>query len=189
MTLSEELRREALGAYARLGGGWPVPLAGGIWWLTLAYAATRLSPQDWALVAFVTSGTIFPMALLIARLAGNDFIRDRTALSSLLLPAFVGMLLFWPGAIVAYFHAPDLVPLILAIGMSGHWPVIGWSYGRAGLFIGHCLVRAVAVTTLWLTVPDDRWLSISLAVATIYAVTVAILLVDSRAVRRQLAAR
>jgi len=52
--------------------------------------------------------------------------RDKTAVMDALWPAFVSMLLFWPIAISAYWTYPQLVPLVLAIGMSIHWPVIGW---------------------------------------------------------------
>ncbi|NRA29571.1 MAG: hypothetical protein HRU11_04850 [Parvularculaceae bacterium] len=187
MDLQKALQHERLSSYARLGGGWPVPLAGGLWWVGLAYASTVFGLRDWLLVAFVTTGAIFPVALLIAKLAGNPFIKDRTALTSLLVPAFVGMLLFWPGAITAYYEAPELAVMLLAIGMSVHWPVIGWSYGRAPIFLAHCLVRAVAVTAIWWAAPDVRVLGISLVVAAIYFVTVAVLMIDSRMVRSRLA--
>jgi len=186
MELQRELLHERLASYARLGGGWPVPMAGGVWWVTLAYAATELSLQNWLLTAFITTGTIFPMALLIAKLAKNPFMKDRTAVQTLLVPAFVSMLLFWPGAMTAYYTAPELAPMLLAIGLSVHWPVIGWSYGRAPLFIAHCVIRAVAVTAIWWLAPDQRVLGISLVVAAIYFLTVAALLIDSRLVSRQL---
>lgn len=186
MELQRELLRERLASYARLGGGWPVPFAGGLWWVTLAYAAKELSLTNWTLTAFITTGTIFPLALLIAKLAKNPFMQDRTAVQTLLVPAFVAMLLFWPSAITAYYAAPELAPMLLAIGMSAHWPIIGWSYGRAPLFIAHCLIRAVAVTAIWWLAPDQRLLGISLAVAGIYFATVAALLIDSRLVARQL---
>jgi uncharacterized protein DUF7010 len=66
-----------------------------------------------------------------------------------LWPAFVSMLLFWPIAISAYWTYPQLVPLVLAIGMSIHWPLIGWTYGRTAIYTAHAVVRAVACFVLW----------------------------------------
>ena len=51
----------------------------------------------------------------------------------------------------------QLVPLVLAIGMSLHWPVIGWSYGRTTLFAAHAVVRAIVVFLIWWLVPDGRF--------------------------------
>jgi hypothetical protein len=92
---------------------------------------------------------MFPVAMLLARLLRNDFMRDRTAVSDLLFPAFTSMMLFWPIAITAWWTYPPLVPLILGIGMSIHWPVIGWTYGRTAIYTAHAVVRAIACFVLW----------------------------------------
>ena len=39
--------------------------------------------------------------------------------------AMGAMLLFWPGAIAAMWNDTALAPLLIAIGMPGHWPVLG----------------------------------------------------------------
>ena len=128
--LRQALLAERNAAFLRLRGGYPIPLAGAIWWTLLGLAGYKLTPHTWGLLAFVTSGTIFPLALLLARIFGVDFMRDRTAVAEATFPALTAMLLFWPAAIAAYWTYPQLVPLILAVGMAGAWLVIGWTYGR-----------------------------------------------------------
>ena len=186
--LAAALKAERLASYARLRGGWPIPLAGAIWWTALAVLGTQLHPYYWSVVAFVSSGLIFPIALLLGRLGGVAFMRDRTAVTGVLLPAFVSMLLFWPIAIAALWEANQLTPLVLAVGMSIHWPVIGWSYGRLAPFIAHAIGRAVASFLVWQLVPDQRFVLVPAVVAAAYFATVAVLFFDSASVRRKLAA-
>ena len=180
MDLTSALRAERVASYTRLRGGYPVPLAGAIWWTALGvWGHLAPSRHYWILGAFVSSGLIFPLALLLARLLRVDFMRDRTAVNDLLFPAFVGMLLFWPIAISAWWSHPELVPLILAIGMSIHWPVIGWTYGRPGLFSAHAIIRAVVCFIIWNWMPAHRFTTLPFAVAAIYAVTVIAIVVDT----------
>ena len=63
-------------------------------------------------------------------------------------------------AFAAYWNAPALAPLILAIGMSAHGPVVGWSYGRPALFSADAIVRTLAVFAIWVVFPAARktWL-------------------------------
>ncbi len=177
--LAKALKRERLASYGRLRGGFPVPLAGLIYWLVLGLAGYGLGLADWALLAFFASGAIFPLALLLARLFNNPFMKDRTAVSGVVGPAFVGMLLFWPMIAGAVQAGPELVPLILAIGMSAHWPVIGWSYGRVLIYSSHAIIRAGVVLFIWLVYPEARLTWLPLSVAAVYGGTVLVILIDS----------
>ncbi len=186
--LEKALRHDRLSSYARLRGGYPIPIAGTLYWLALGVCGYFFSLHNWSLIAFITSGTIFPVALQLAKLFRNDFMKDKAATGSLLFPAFASMLLFWPMAIAAFWTEQELVPLILAIGMSIHWPAIGWTYGRNHIFTGHAIVRALAVFLIWLFVPEGRTTLLPFAVAGIYAVTVAAILIDSNMIRKRLEA-
>lgn len=189
MTMEElraAVRRDQLASFVRLKGGFPVPLAGAIYWAALGVAGYRLGVDDWILVAFIFSGAIFPLALLLAKLFRCDFMKDKTATDDVLGPTFVGMLLFWPIAFAAYGTAPQLVPLILAIGMSQHWPVIGWSYGKPGIYTAHAVVRALGALAIWALMPDGRFTLIPFWVAAVYLATVAAIVI---AAKRAAAAR
>lgn len=184
--LRARLRDERLNHYVRLRGGYSVPLAGMIYWLGLGVLGYRLELADWAMAAFLSSGAIFPLALILSRMLNNPFMKEKSAVDSVLLPAFAAMLLFWCFIVAAGQEAPSLVPLILAVGMSLHWPVIGWSYGRTGIYTAHAVLRSLAATWIWLTFPEHRltWLPFSVAFA--YAATVVVIWIDSGVLARRM---
>jgi hypothetical protein len=87
------------------------------------------------------------------------------------------MLLFWIILLGASFlHAYELIPLILAVGMSMHWPVVGWSYNRTILYTAHALIRAGAVLFIFIQFPAHQLTWMPLAVAASYALVVILIL-------------
>lgn len=180
----EELKRQVLAdrlaSFVRLKGGYSVPLAGAVYWAALGLAGYRLDVETWILAAFFSSGMIFPLALLFAKILRNDFMKDKTATGDVLFPAFVSMLIFYPIAFAAFGAAPELVPLILAIGMSHHWPVIGWSYGKTGLYSAHAIIRAIGAVLIWAWLPEGRFTILPFFVAAVYVVTVVAILIAAK---------
>ena len=106
--------------------------------------------------------------------------KDKTATGDVLGPAFTSMLLFYPIAFSAFWAAPELVPLIVAIGMSQHWPIIGWGYGKPGLYGAHAVVRAIGAFVIWNWLPDGRFTWLPFWVAVVYLVTVAAIIIEAR---------
>lgn len=176
--MKADLLRRRHASYIRLRGGFPIPLAGAVYWFALAIAGLSLDLAHWSQLAFFGSGAIFPLALLMAKIFKNNFMKDKGIVDSVLLPTFISMLLFWPMLIAAIKTEPELVTLILAIGMSLHWPVIGWSYGRSALFSAHAIFRALIVLFLWFYVPDARLTWLPLSVGIIYLITVLAIFLD-----------
>ena len=178
--LRAAIRRDQLASFVRLKGGYTFPLAGAVYWAALGVAGHSLPVETWILVAFIFSGAIFPLALLLSTLLRVNFMKDRTATGDVLGAAFTSMLLFYPIAFAAYGHAPQLVPLILAIGMSQHWPIIGWSYGKPALYSAHAIIRALGATAIWAMVPNGRLTLIPFWVAAIYLATAAAILIAAK---------
>lgn len=182
MDLKQALLQERLASYVRLRGGFPVPLAGAVYWAALGILGLYVDNATWSNLAFYGTGAIFPLALLFAAIFKNNFMKDKTAIGTLMVPAFVGMLLFWPMIIAAAQAGPEaqtLIPLILAIGLSVHWPVIGWMYGRPFIYTAHSVIRALVVLGIWLYWPEARLTLLPFSVAVIYILTVIIIYVDS----------
>ncbi len=186
IVLKQALFADREAAFFRLRGGFPIPLAGATWWAILGTMGYFVHASNvWILLAFITSGAIFPLALLYARIFRVDFMHDKSAALDVLFPAFVSMLLFWPIAISAFWTYPQLVPLVLAIGMSIHWPVIGWMYGRTAIYTAHSVVRAIVCFVLWNWWPSSRFTVLPLAVSAIYLSTVAAILIASSPAKRK----
>lgn len=186
MELRDELLDVRRSAYARLKGGYPIIIAGMVYWLALAAMSRFMEPVPLLQAGFGLSGMIFPLALVLAWIARVPFMKDRTVLSPVLVPTFIAMLLFWPMLFIATAESTaGVVMSILAIGLSLHWPVIGWTYARTALFCAHAIVRAALVFWVFYAFPDERMTLIPLAVAACYGVTALIVFVDAgRAARR-----
>ena len=183
--LQARLLADRLASYVRLQGGFPIPLAGAVYWAVLTWVGVTSSLGTWLTVAMWGSGAIFPLALIFARLFRNGFMTDRTAAGDVLLPTFISMFLFWPMLVSAIWTAPALAPLILAIGMSLHWPVIGWSYGKTALYTTHAVVRSIVVFAIWNAMPEARLTWLPFSVCAIYLATVAAIRIDVARMQRQ----
>ncbi len=182
--LIEALQKERLENYITLRGGFPLPLAGGVYWLVLGALGYILPLGTWFMVALFGTGAIFPLGLIFAKIFNNNFMKKKQVVSSVILPALIGMLLFWPMLIASTKAAPELAILILAIGMSIHWPVIGWSYNRTALYSAHSILRALMVFGIWTYMPDARMTLLPFNVAGIYFFTVLAILIDTSLLRR-----
>jgi hypothetical protein len=163
--------------YIAAGGGRALPVAGAIYWIGLAIAGLYLNDRLWCLLAFATSGLIFPLGLLLQRPTHSSAM-SKSAFGMLLFAALFSMLCFWGVTIPLFYEAREFVPLSLGIGMSLHWPVIGWMYGRTVLFSLHTAVRTAAVIALWYLYPLDRFALIPLAIAAIYLLTALAIAID-----------
>jgi len=186
MDLERALFDERLQLYLRLKGGYTFLLAGAIYWGALAVAGTMLPLVPWIAAAFFGSYVLLPLTWVLSVIGGINIMGIRGPVSGVVVPAMVGMMIFWPMAVLAFWTAPELVSAIMAIGMAIHWPVIGWTYGRWELFSAHAIVRSLMVAVLWITEPDGRLVWIPAAVALVYLLTTVAVLVDLREVRGML---
>lgn len=186
MSFVHDLKAERLDYYARAGGGAALPAAGMIYWGALAAAGTLLEPAQWCMAAFVFSGAIYPLGLLLNRLTGSD-VNARSPFSGLTFAGLLAMMLVWPITIAAFSIDPALVPLSLAVGMTLHWPIVGWMYGKPLIYTSHALIRTGAATAIWFLYPDERYVLIPAAVVGAYALAFVVIVLD-RPKRHALAA-
>jgi hypothetical protein len=169
--LSELLRREKLRFLVAANGGISLPAAGALYWIALGIAGGFLDHSLWTYAALFGSGLIFPLGLLLSKPMKAN-LTAASPLGSLLLPAFTSMFLSYPVSMTAAYSNVSIAPLAFSIGMSLHWPVVGWMYGSRVCYV-HAPVRAILVTACWLLFPDLRFILIPFVVAAIYLVTIA----------------
>jgi hypothetical protein len=134
-----------------------MPVAGMVFWGVVGAASLRLSAASVAYVVLFGSGMIFPLALLIDRLTGQNRIRRSNTgnpLTRLFLRAIVMVVLLWPLAIIAARLAgnPNLVVLGGAILMGIIWIPYGWAADDpTGL--EHAVGRSIASYAAFLLAP------------------------------------
>ncbi len=146
-------------------------MAGALYWLTLGILGFFLPERLWIFCAAFGSGLIFPLGLLFSKpLNSNLFIKDEP-LANVAGFAVLAINLLWPLYFAIIVVAPALLPLALGVGMSLHWPIIGWMYGSRAC-LTHAVVRVLLVTALWVLLPAQRLTLLPLSVAFIYVVTV-----------------
>lgn len=169
--LPQLLKEEKRNFLIRANGGISLPAAGALYWLALGLAGFYLDQSHWTYAALFGSGLIFPLGLLLSKpLKANLMVQS--PLGSLFFPAFMSMFLSYPVSMTAAYYNVSIAPLAFSIGMSLHWPVIGWMYGSRICYV-HALARAILVTACWFVFPDHRFTLIPFVVATLYLMTVA----------------
>ncbi len=166
----ELLRAEQRRLFLAARAGISAPAAGAIYWLALGVAGFYLRPNAWCMLAFITSGAIFPLAIALQKpLRANMFVKS--PLDSMTFPTLLPVMLCFGFSIPAFHSQKDLVPLGLSIGMTMHWPMIGWMYGRTGAFSTHAIVRVLSAVVLWYALPAYRFSLVPLSTGVVYAAT------------------
>lgn len=156
---------------AKANGGISLPVAGALYWLSLGILGFFLPERVWIFCAAFGSGLIFPLGLLLSKPLGSRlFIKDEP-LANIAGYAVLAINLLWPLYFAIIAVAPELLPLALGVGMSLHWPIIGWMYGSRACLV-HAVVRVLLVTALWLWLPAERLTLLPLAIAFVYLATV-----------------
>jgi hypothetical protein len=171
---------------AEAGGGVSLPVAGALYWAVIGVLGYYLDPADWAYAAAAGSGLIFPLGLLLQGPMRSPFMKAKSPLSGVTMAAIIAINLLWPVHFVLISVLPEAAPLTLAIGMTLHWPIIGWSYASRVCLI-HALVRTAVVTLIWYALPDLRFTAIPFAVAALYVFAAMGLSWESGRFRQQMA--
>ena len=176
-----EAERDRLSRLTRKGIG--MPLAGMLYWLAVAFLL-RTFPQKSALVfSFALTGMVFPVGVLLTRLAGGDFFANSPTLTPLGIQLAALQLFYWPVIVVVFQRAPEWTPFCLAVLFGSHFLPYAWLYRSMAfgfLAVATTLVLTVGVivtrSTLYATAP--------LLAAACYAVTVLLLWREVRLIGR-----
>lgn len=135
--------RDELATRTRRGIG--MPLAGAIWWLTLAILAATLPITTANVLAFFATGAVFPIGWGLTRLFGGDLMA-KSPLTRLGMQLNFVQLAYWPVLVAVHFQHPEMVPFVFAVLFGSHFMPYGWYYrsaGYLGLGIGAPLVATL----------------------------------------------
>jgi hypothetical protein len=78
------------------------PAAGAIYWFALFVLGRYVSPYSWCLIAFIASGLMFPLALLLQKPTRSNMMVKDNPLTGASLAAFINIAVAWPITIAAF---------------------------------------------------------------------------------------
>lgn len=149
-----------------------MPIAGMIVWSAIAVLGVLLPPKSALLALVFGTGAIFPLAMAIARLRGEQLIDNPNPLAKLMGVCVFMVNLLWALHIPLLIHAPQFVPLSLGIGLGMHWMVYSWIIGHP-LGIQHAVLRTLGLVAVWFAFPAQLVTASSVVVVLAYAMTIA----------------
>lgn len=148
-----------------------LPIAGALVWTLIAVAGAVL-PARWStLVLLFGTGTIFPLALSIARLRGEQLLENTNPLARLMGACVFMVNLLWAVHLPLAVRAPAFVPLSVGIGLGLHWVVYSW-ITRHPVGYTHATLRTVTVLAAWWMFPDRVVTACAIAVVLAYGLAI-----------------
>ena len=159
-----------------------MPIAGTIAWSVVGVSAVFLPVDLAAWVLFIGTGSIFGMALLIARLLGEDLVgktRPGNAFDALFMHTMVMSWLVFAIAIPFFQVKLTSLPLTVGILLGLMWVPLSWIIQHwVGLF--HAFARTGLVLGAWYLFPGERFVAVPAVIVVVYLVTIYVLLRRSR---------
>jgi hypothetical protein len=154
-----------------------MPIAGTIAWAGIGVAGMSL-PLEWkAWALFIGTGSIFYLALLVARLTGEDLMgrsRKSTAIDQLFMLTILMAWMVFAIAIPFFLIEPTSLPLTVGILAGLMWVPFSWMIRHwVGLF--HGISRTVLVLVAWYLFPEHRFVAIPAVIVVIYLITIYVL--------------
>lgn len=147
-----------------------MPLAGAIAWTVVAIAGSFLPLRAGNTVLILAVSAIFPLALPIAALRGEQVVSSANPLARLMGACVLMVNLLWPLHILLFLRAPAFVPLSVGIALGLHWIVYSWIVGHA-LGYRHAIVRTLGLAAAWLLFPQHPVTACATVVVLAYAMT------------------
>jgi len=151
-----------------------MPITGMMVWIGIGIAGSVLPMSQAALATYIGTGMIFYLALLVAKLLGEDLLgrtRKGNFFDKLFLATIAMSVLVYALAIPFQFREPSSVPLSIGVltglmwlpfsVMAGHW---------VGYF--HAIARTLLLTAAWFLFPSHRFTVLPAIIVALYLVSI-----------------
>jgi hypothetical protein len=155
----------------RSRGSLSLPVAGLIVWSCIGVLGLVLPPASASLALVFATGAIFPLAMGVARLRGEQLIENTNPLARLMGTCVLMVNLLWALHIPLLMQAPQFVPLSLGVALGLHWMVYSWIIGHP-LGYQHAILRTLGLVAVWFAVPGNRITASAAVVVAAYALTI-----------------
>lgn len=114
---------------------------------------------------------IFPLAVGFSYLLRADPFSKGNPLGELVGYTHMNVItLTFPVVLVTCVFFPEALLLVMAIAYCVDFYVMSWAFGTR-IFAIHAAIRTMAVTVVWLVLPDQRTILIPIIVALAYLIT------------------
>lgn len=147
------------------------PMAGAIVWLAVGLISLTVPAPTATYVVLFATGAIFPLALLIAKITGQQVFQPGNPFASLMGLSVLMVNLLWALHLVLVVRSPSVAPLSIALGLGLHWIVFGWIL-QSSIGLIHAIARSVLCTASFLLFPEHSVCAIALSVVLCYAFTI-----------------
>lgn len=148
-----------------------MPIAGAIYWFVIAVVSTQVPEKIGLLILLFGSGTIFPMALLIAKITKEQVFSSKNPLSKLMGMSVLMVNLLWALHIPLFLYAPQFLTLSVGIGLGIHWIVYSWIIQHP-LGLIHAILRTTLILAVWFLFPESRLFAVGIAVVFVYSLSI-----------------
>lgn len=178
-----DLERDRLASMTRKGIGMPV--AGLLYWLTVAVLLRTFPERTGLIYAFFATGVVFPVGALLTRLVGGDLFAKSPTLTPLGLQLAAIQLFYWPVIIVVFRAAPEWTPFAMAVLFGSHFLPYWWLY-RSRAYAMLAVLTTVACSIVVIVAGNALFSIIPLIAASCYAVSTVALGIEVASQRRRL---
>lgn len=148
-----------------------LPIAGLVVWCVVGVFGMILPPKAATFALVFATGAIFPLAMAIARLRGEQLIENDNPLARLMGVCVLMVNLLWAVHIPLLMRAPQFVPLSLGIALGLHWMVYSWIIAHP-LGYRHAMLRTAGLVAVWFAFPDHAVTASAFVVVATYAMTI-----------------
>ncbi len=148
-----------------------MPIAGAFIWASIALLSTLLNENIAIYVLLFATGTIFPVALVIAKFRNENLVSSPNPFAKLMGLCIIMVNLLWVVHIPLLLNVPEFVPLSLGVALGLHWVVYSWIVQHpVGLI--HAVLRSILIVAVWYLFPSNRLFAISSAIVLVYLVSI-----------------
>ncbi len=159
------------------------PIAGAVVWFAIGIASLVLPPKGALYALLLGSGAIFPLALRIASLTGQQVFQKGNQFATLMGSSVLMVNLLWALHFLLLARLPALAPVSIAIALGIHWIVFGWII-QSSLGLVHAISRTVLCTAAYAVFKEQAIFAVSMSVVLCYALTIGQLLAHFRRLAR-----
>jgi hypothetical protein len=161
------------------GLGYPVFLAGILFWLFVGISSFVVTPKTLVWMYVFGIGAIMPLAILISKLLRINFLSSHNPLST--MAGLVGgvQLFFAPLVIMIVLHQPDWVPFAIGVLAGAHFLPYVWIYDSK-VYLFQTIATVFAASFFGIVFMERSFYIIPFALSTVYGVTLLLLIRQHR---------